>query len=293
MFRFGLNLAITKTWSPVQDLDVVAPTVDALEFESCSRYYEAFGSIWWKCFDSPGHPPPSALDTLRDMYGCCGSEVAPTELDTPSRRSVSEASVTAEQEKLKSAGSDEKSAKVTVDKEDKTVDAVPSSAAEKDSLIEHMLLNNIRKNMREHQPCVAVFASEKDQVGSKRPLSETEEPLPMTPSSQATTLAMGATPNQKAKAGLFQKIWEFVFDPTRLLILHVSLGMLAPMVRERRQCRKRSRPQRQRTQRKEELQKLQRPERFWKGQLLWKTRRKRRRLLFETQSINYSTFVWS
>ena len=92
--------------------------------------------------------------------------------------------------------------------------------------------------MREHQPCVAVFASEKDQVGSKRPLSDTEEPLPVTPSSQATTLAMGATPKQKAKAGLFNKIWEFVFDPTRLLILHVSLGMLAPMVRERRQCRK-------------------------------------------------------
>ena len=112
--------------------------------------------------------------------------------------------------------------------------------------------------MREHQPCVAVFASEKDQVGSKRPLSETEEPLPMTPSSQATTLAMGATPNQKAKAGLFKKIWELFL----MLILHVSLGMLAPMVRERRQCRKRSRPQRQRTQRKEELQKLQRPERF-------------------------------
>lgn len=202
------------------------------------------------------------------MYGCCGSEVAPTELDTPSRRSVSEASVTAEQEKLKSAGSDEKSANMTVDKEDKTVDAVPSSAAEKDSLIEHnMLLNNIRKNMREHQPYVAVFASEKDQVGSKRPLSDTEEPLPVTPSSQATTLAMGATPKQKAKAGLFNKIWEFVFDPTRLLILHVSLGMLAPMVRERRQCRKRSRPQRQRTQRKdpvrkEELQKLQRLQRF-------------------------------
>ena len=135
-------------------MDVVPPAVDSLEFESCSRYDEA---VYLQMMEDEAFylemmaaeksdPPtlPSALDALQNMYGPCSvSEVAPTELDTPGRRSVSEVTTPAvEKEELETTGFDEKSAEVAVDTKDakaeKTVDADPSLAAEKDSMIEHL-----------------------------------------------------------------------------------------------------------------------------------------------------------
>ena len=100
-------------------------------------------------FDPP--TPPSALDGLRDMYeSSSGSEVPPTELDTPARRSVSEVNTpTVEKEKLETTDSDKKSDQVTAFDETAVEEKAEPDLFE-DGMIEQSTLTHnhlpVRKN---------------------------------------------------------------------------------------------------------------------------------------------------
>ena len=142
-------------------------------------------------------------------------------MDTPARRSVSEVNTpTVEKEKLETTDSDKKSDQVTAF--DKT--AVEEKAEPdlfEDGMMEHSTLTHhhlpVRKNTETSNIVfLPPFFAEKDAKESAKPA--TEEVVPSTPSTQATTLDQwGAIPQkQKHVFLLIYFVRLFAFE-----ILHV------------------------------------------------------------------------